>query len=137
MPSFFNRRDTVYDVSINRHQRTAYMPTNLGSRTCYQIFTIGQPRAGQRVDAIDYSPDKTFDRTVNVCRCIVLTIAFEAFPASTRVPACPGGASSEAAAPAPLPRGSLGAACASGGAAMATREAAVARRDALSDDARC
>ena len=47
-----------------------------GRCTRYKIASVKHPRIRQLVDAIDYSPNETFERTITGCRCLVLTVAY-------------------------------------------------------------
>ena len=78
---FFCRRGTVYEAETNCQQPIIYQQVNRGARTCCGIVSPrSQPRAGQFVDAINYSPDETFDRTVTGCRCLILVVTCAAPP---------------------------------------------------------
>lgn len=99
-PRFTDRRDTVFDARANQYRPSIYLQVDAGrGRTRYHIITRGHPRKGELVDAIDYSPEETFDRIVTGCRFLDLTVTQTLPPALNRLPAYAGGeTSSEASA---------------------------------------
>lgn len=61
---FVDQRDTLCDDARNYRFPTIYLQVNAGGRrTRYRIVSCGNPRFVQIVNAINYSPDVTFDRT--------------------------------------------------------------------------
>jgi hypothetical protein len=82
------RAISIYDAKENCERPTTYrqLDADRRGRSLYQIVTICHPHVGQLVNAINYSPDATFERTDTGCRCLTLTVSFVAPPASRDSP---------------------------------------------------
>lgn len=78
LPRFNDRLFPLYDATSNIHQSTGYAPVPGNSRPdrCMIAHPPCHPRYHQLVDAIDYYPDATFERTFTGCRCLVLTVSY-------------------------------------------------------------
>lgn len=74
---YLDRGDSSYHAERNIYFPTVYHQINVVGRTRFQIRTANHSRVGYYVNAIDYSPDTTFERVITACRCLVLIVACE------------------------------------------------------------
>jgi hypothetical protein len=74
---FVNRAHTVWIAELSRHRPTYYRAVDAGGgRERFKVLTLRHPLKGQLVDAIDFSPDETFNRTVAGCRCLIYSVTY-------------------------------------------------------------